>query len=99
MFSNVDAALERAFRRLDSFSANVDRLAWHAIKVIVSFAMMERRQLPVDDFRTFVAGLPFAIDLNARYLALPPDELARRVESELLRAGALSQEDGNLLSA
>jgi glyoxylase-like metal-dependent hydrolase (beta-lactamase superfamily II) len=97
-FSSVDAALETAFRRLDSFCANLDRLAWHAIKVIVSFAMMERRQLPLEDFRSFVAGLPIAIDLNTRYLAISPDELARRVENELLKAGALRLEDGLLLA-
>ena len=54
-FATVDEAFERAFRRVDSFDADIDKLAWHAIKVMISFAMMERRRLPADDFPAFRA--------------------------------------------
>lgn len=97
-FGAVDAAFERAFRRVDSFAADIDKLAWHAIKVIASFAMMERRRLPAGDFPAFLRALPFAIDVNTRYLSLPEDQLVARIERELLLVNALRREDGFLVA-
>lgn len=97
-FANVDAALERAFRRLDMFTAEIDKLAWHAIKVIVSFAMLERRRLPVEQFRQFVVGLPFAVDVNRRYLGLDDEALVARVERDLLLVNALRRDGGDIVA-
>lgn len=92
-FTDVDPAFERAFRRLDSFEANIEQLAWHAIKVIVVFALMEKARLPTADLAEFILGLPFAIDVNTRYLNLPSETLIQRLKQELLLVGALHQED------
>jgi glyoxylase-like metal-dependent hydrolase (beta-lactamase superfamily II) len=97
-FAAVDEAFERAFRRVDSFAADIDKLAWHAIKVIASFAMLERRRLPAADFPAFLLALPFAIDVNTRYLSLPEDQLVARIERELLLVNALRREDGFLVA-
>ena len=97
-FAAVDAVFERAFRRVDSFSANIEKLAWHAIKVIVSFAMLEKRRLPAADFPAFLLGLPFAVDVNRRYVGLSEDQLAARIERELLLVNALRREDGFLVA-
>jgi len=95
-FATVDAAFERAFRRLGSFRNDIEKLAWHAIKVIVSFAMIEKRQLPKADFPAFVLGLPFAVDVNARFLNLSEERLVAGVERELLLVNALRFKDGML---
>ena len=61
-------AFERAFRRVNQFRNNIEQLAWHAIKVIVSFAMLERRSIaraPISP--NFILGLPFAVDVNAAF--------------------------------
>lgn len=97
-FTDVDAAFERAFRRLDAFTADIDKLAWHAIKVIVSFAMLERRHVAKAEFPAFVLGLRFAVDVNARFLDLPADQLAAKVERELLLVNALRLVDGRLVA-
>ena len=97
-FSNIDVAFERAFRRLTMFTVDIEKLAWHSIKVIVSFAMMEKRRLPRKDFSGFIKNLPFAGDVNARYLSLPEDELSSRIEHELLLVGALRLEEGWLIA-
>ena len=93
-FVTVDAAFERAFRRLGNFRNNIEQLAWHAIKVIVSFAMMEKRQLPKEDFPAFVLSLPFAVDVNARFLNLSGEALVAGVERQLLLVNALHRKDG-----
>ncbi len=97
-FAGVDAAFARAFRRVDSFAADIDKLAWHAIKVLVSFAVLERQRLPAADFPAFVLALPFASSLNIRYLNLPLDQLVARIEHELLLVNALRREDGFLVA-
>lgn len=97
-FGSVDLALERAFRRVDSFQQNIEKLAWHAIKVIVSFAMMEKQRLPQGEFPAFMLSLPFAVDVNNRYLSLDEDKLVERVERELLLVNALRRQDGWLVA-
>ena len=98
-FVTVDAAFERAFRRLSHFESNIEQLAWHAIKVSVSFAMMEKRQLPLADFPAFVLSLPFAVDVNARYLDYSEEKMIERLERELLLVNALRREDGWLIAS
>lgn len=97
-FTAVDAAFERSFRRVDSFATDIEKLVWHAMKVVASFAMLERRALPAGDFPAFLSSLPFYVDLNTRYLNLPDDALAARIERELLLVNALRREDGFLVA-
>lgn len=93
-FASIDEAFERAFRRIAQFENNIEQLAWHAIKVGVSFAMLERRSIPRERFADFVFSLPFAVDVNARFLGMTPDALVAKVERELLLVNALRLEDG-----
>jgi len=97
-FAATDVVFDRAFRRLNNFQANIEQLAWHAIKVIVSFAMMEKRRLLAADFPAFVRNLPFAVDVNTRYLNLSDDKLSERIERELLLVNALRREDAYLIA-
>lgn len=95
-FADTDAALRRAFGRLDHFSANIDKLAWHAIKVITSFALMERQRLTLEEFDGFVTSLPVVCDFNQRYLGLPNDTLIARLRQELEQAGVIRHLEGML---
>jgi glyoxylase-like metal-dependent hydrolase (beta-lactamase superfamily II) len=97
-FACVDTAFTRAFARLDGFEADIERLAWHAIKVVVSFAMLERRSMPRPAFTEFIASLPFACDINNRYLALPIDSLAEQIEQALRQVKALHLENDILFA-
>lgn len=97
-FGNVDAAFERAFRRLNQFRDNIQQLAWHAIKVIVSFAMLEKQRVARPDFPAFVLGLPFAVDVNTRFLSLSEERLVNGVERELLLVNALRLQDGMIVA-
>ncbi len=98
-FADVSEALERAFRRLAAFEQNIERLARHALKVMLAFFMLEKRQLPRDTLPEFLAGLSFVQDVNARYLGYDADELADWLVADLTRAGALREADGQLLAA
>ncbi|MFZ1245954.1 MAG: MBL fold metallo-hydrolase [Azonexus sp.] len=98
-FNTVDAAFDRAFRRLGNFRSNIEQLAWHAIKVIVSFAMMEKRQVAKADFPAFVLSLPFAVDVNTRFLNLSDEALVTGIERQLLLVNALQRQDGMIMAA
>jgi hypothetical protein len=77
----------------------VDSLAWHAIKVLVAFALLERRRIAEADFPAFVLGLPFAVDVNARYLGLAEDVLVSRLIDALSKSGVLQRLEGDFVTA
>ncbi|MEF8724140.1 MBL fold metallo-hydrolase [Candidatus Accumulibacter phosphatis] len=97
-FIEVDDAFERAYRRLAAFEQDIDLLAWHALKVILAFALLERRQLPRADLPDFLAGLSFCQSVNTRYLNLSNQALAQRLVRDLIRVGTLRDEQGVLVA-
>jgi glyoxylase-like metal-dependent hydrolase (beta-lactamase superfamily II) len=97
-FVEVEDAFERAYRRLAAFEQDIDLLVWHALKVILAFALLERRQLPRADLPDFLAGLSFCQSVNARYLNLSNEALAQRLVHDLIRVGTLRDVQGVLLA-
>ena len=98
-FVEVDDAFERAYRRLAAFEHDIDLLVWHALKVIVAFALLERRRLPRADLPDFLAGLGFCQSVNARYLNLSNEALAHNLARDLIRVGTLRDEQGVLVAS
>lgn len=97
-FGNPHTALERAFRRLDYFQADMERLAWHAIKVIVAFHFLEKRRLRRSELPETLAGMTFVESVNRRYLDWDGEVLAERLVAELQAAGAVVETDGWLMA-
>jgi glyoxylase-like metal-dependent hydrolase (beta-lactamase superfamily II) len=97
-FVEVEDAFERAYQRLAGFEQNVESLARHALKVMLVFALLERRQLPRAELPAFLASLSFCQSVNARYLNHSNETLAQWLVSDLLRVGALKNVDGMLLA-
>jgi glyoxylase-like metal-dependent hydrolase (beta-lactamase superfamily II) len=97
-FIEVEDAFQRAYRRLAAFEQDIDLLVWHALKVILAFALLERRQLPRADLPDFLAGLSFCQSVNARYLNLSNQTLAQRLAHDLIRVGSLRDEQGVLVA-
>lgn len=97
-FADVPEALERAFRRLAAFEQNVERLARHALKVMLAFFLLERREIRRDALPGFLDGLSFVQSVNGRYLGYDPESLADWLVSDLARAGALREAEGMLFA-
>ena len=97
-FVDIQEAFERAYQRLAIFEQSIERLARHALKVILAFAMLERRQLARRDFPALLASLSFCQSVNARYLGYDDEALADWLISDLIRVGALKDEDGVLIA-
>ena len=97
-FVEIEDAFARAYQRLASFEQSSERLARHALKVMLAFALMERRQLDCKELPAFLASLSFCQSVNARYLGYENEALAQWLASELIRAGTVRNEDGVLIA-
>ena len=97
VFTEVDAALERAFSRLDAYEEDPGRLARHAAKVMLTFALLDRRSMSLADLPAYVGRVPILRDINNRYLAMTPEHLAEWLVHELERARAIRREGGMIV--
>jgi len=97
-FGGAEAALERAFYRLEGYEEDITRLARHCAKVMLSFSLLEKRSMPLAELPAYVARVPILAELNSRYLGMRPAEMAEWLVNELERAGAARREEGLLVA-
>jgi glyoxylase-like metal-dependent hydrolase (beta-lactamase superfamily II) len=97
-FGDAGAALERAFYRLEGYEEDITRLARHCAKVMLAFALLEKRSMPLAELPAYVARVPILAELNSRYLRMTPAAMAEWLLNELERAGAVRR-DGSRLYA
>jgi glyoxylase-like metal-dependent hydrolase (beta-lactamase superfamily II) len=96
-FDEVDAALERAYSRLHAFEEDPARLARHAARVMLTFALLEKQRLPLASLPDYVENTGVLRDINRRFFALSPQDFADWLVHELERVRAVKREDGNLV--
>jgi glyoxylase-like metal-dependent hydrolase (beta-lactamase superfamily II) len=96
-FADVDAALERAFRRLSAFEQDPARMARSAIKACFVFNLLDLGRLPCVDLEAYLAGVPLFGEVGARVLGKEVDALAVWLLDELLRAGAVRIDAGDIV--
>ena len=96
-FDNVDAALERAFRRLAAFENDPARIARNAIKACFTFNLLDRQRLPQAELAGYLQGVPLFRDVGRRLLGMDAERLAVWLSAELLRAGAIAIVDGDIV--
>jgi glyoxylase-like metal-dependent hydrolase (beta-lactamase superfamily II) len=98
-FADVPRALERAMSRIAAFEADSRRMARHALKVIVTFTLLDRRRLPLDDLPAYFERVELYRDFNAAFFRMPAAEFAQMIVGELERAGVARRDAGNLVLA
>jgi len=96
-FGNVEAALARAYARLDGYAKSPDRLARHCAKVMLSFALMDKRCMLRSAVADYVERVGILRDLNRRFFGMTPHAFADYLVSNLVRAGALKLEGATIL--
>ena len=97
VFTDVEPAFARAFARTEAFEAVPERLARHALKVVLTFCLLHRERMLLSDLPAYVDRIGVFRDINAGCLQLSAVELAEMLVRELTRAGAVKQENGWLL--
>lgn len=66
-FHDVEAALERAYRRLDSFEAAPDKHGWYAGKALAKFHLLEVQREPLHQMLRWLAETPYFRLIHRRY--------------------------------
>jgi glyoxylase-like metal-dependent hydrolase (beta-lactamase superfamily II) len=87
-FTDVGAALDRAGKRIAAFEADSLRVARHALKVNLMFALLDQQRMRLDGMPAYVARVGLYRDFNALFFRLPPARLAELLMGELEQAGA-----------
>ncbi|MES2318689.1 MAG: MBL fold metallo-hydrolase [Pseudomonadota bacterium] len=97
-FTDVKAALGRAFSRVDFLQADPKRNAENAIKVMLKFLLLERQQFALATLPAMFEQNPVIEGARRRYLDLSAADLATWAVRSLVRAGAAREVDGLLLN-
>ena len=95
-FSDVDAALERAHRRLDALSADAARNARQVAKALIKFYLLEVRSLSFEALVQHLVGARYFAVINERYFQVGFDELIERSVRELVAVGAAEWNRGTV---
>jgi glyoxylase-like metal-dependent hydrolase (beta-lactamase superfamily II) len=98
-FDDVDAALQRAYGRLDYLAADPVRNAENGVKVLLKFLLLERRTIPLTEVQTLFDTVPLLVLARERFLPRPPAELAQWAVRALEKAGAARLQGAMLIDA
>jgi glyoxylase-like metal-dependent hydrolase (beta-lactamase superfamily II) len=94
-FTDVAAALSRAYSRHEYLAADPRRNAHHAMRVLVKFKLLEAQRIETEALRRWFAQLPLLQRLQRRFFAdRAPDELLRETLQRLTAARACAEERG-----
>jgi glyoxylase-like metal-dependent hydrolase (beta-lactamase superfamily II) len=96
-FADVEAAIERALSKLEYLAGDPLRQARLALKVMISFRLMEEGKVELASLPGFFAARPFWRDVNDLFFKLPTVELAELAVTELEKTGAAKRENGHLV--
>lgn len=98
LFTAVDAALEAARRRLDSFQASPLRHAQHAARVLVKFKLLEWRSVAPGDLAAWARQACYLSLLHGRHFSEQSfEDWIRQIGEDLVRAGAARWDGGRLV--
>ncbi len=97
-FAEPQAALERCFKRLEAFEADETRIARHALRVVLTFALLAKRRMRLVDLPAYLDHIGLYRDFNARFFQWTPEALAQWLVMELEKSGVAKREDGMLVA-
>jgi glyoxylase-like metal-dependent hydrolase (beta-lactamase superfamily II) len=98
-FTQVNAALDRAYRRTEAFAADDTRMARYALKALLAFTLLARRSLRIDELPAYVERVGVYRDINAAVLRMTFPALAQMLVAELVKANAVRIDRGALVPA
>jgi len=96
-FDDFDAALARAFKRLESFEADSTRMGRNAVRACFTFNLLDLERLREDELPTYLKSVPFFDNVNQRMLGFSDADFAAWLLGELLRSRSIEVRDGWIL--
>ena len=100
LFTDVQAALARARKRLDGFVQDPLKHAHYGAKVLLKFKLLEQQRLPQTELLAWAAQTPYFVQLHASCFASAGTlaQWAASLVQDLVRSGAAQQQDGWVLN-
>ena len=98
-FADCAGALERAYSRIDYFTATPERHARNGLKVTLAFLLMIEQRVALQGLPERLAALPLAAQINRDYYQLNAAALAEFTIAELEKSRVARRADGWLLLA
>lgn len=95
-FADVAGALERAYSRVAAFEADSTRIARHMLKVMLTFALLIKRRMRLDEVPAYCESVAIYRDVNRLFFRMESAVLAGMLVNELERGGAVRR-DGEWL--
>ena len=89
-FTDVGAALDRAMRRVAAFEEDPQRMARHAVKVLFTFALLDRQRMRRSDVDGYLQSVEIYRDFNDRFFRLPPAAFADWLLAGLVQSRAVA---------
>ncbi len=100
VFGDVPAALQRARRRLDGFTADPLKHVRYAAKVLLKYKLLEWQRIPEADALAWLRDTPYFGTLHRQHFAHHSlDGWAAALVQELVQAGAAAREGPLLVNA
>lgn len=96
-FADVAGALARAYSRVAAFEADSTRMARHMLKVMLTFALLIKRRMRLDEVPAYCESVPIYRDVNRLFFRMESAVLAGMLVTELERGGAVRREGEWLL--
>ncbi|MCM2309578.1 MAG: MBL fold metallo-hydrolase [Sulfuritalea sp.] len=96
-FADFDAALARAFKRLESFEADSTRVGRNAVRACFTFNLLDLQRLREDELPAYLKSVPFFDSVNQRMLGFSDEDFASWLLGELLRSRSIEIKDGWIL--
>lgn len=96
-FGDVTAALAVTRAKLTAFRDDPAKLARNVVKTMFTFALLDRGSMYVAEVPAYFARVPVYARINAEFLRLSFDDMARMIVGDLTRNGALRIENETLL--
>lgn len=98
-FVEVEDALEPAYARHAYLAGDPLSNAWHALKVLVKFRLLDRREMSWTELESWAGGAQLLGTMRRRYFKEPLPLLLERVVQGLEKAGAARCREGMLMDA
>lgn len=97
-FCDIGKALATAFGRLEAYERDPTKLARHALKVMLSFALMIKGSIAESELPGYLASSSIYGEVNRRFLRLSEAQLIQYLVNDLERARVITRRDGRLFS-
>ncbi|MBK9522511.1 MAG: MBL fold metallo-hydrolase [Rhodocyclaceae bacterium] len=94
VFGDPEAALARAFGRLDAFTRDPLRLGRNAVKAGFTFNLLDMGRLEAAALPSYLASIPFFRDINRRNYGMSNTDFAAWLLREIIGSRAARVEDG-----